>query len=171
MQSTFPRMHVSLYVKDIQTTVGFYESFFDQKADKVKADYAKFTLSTPSLIISFVQNADKVQPQFGHLGFQVDSLDQLMKKRSMVEQSPYALKDEMGTNCCYALQDKFWVADPDGHQWEVYYFHNDVTFNDPHYTTESASACCTPPAVKVEKPKVKLADLNSEKCTPGSGCC
>ena len=168
-QSNFPRMHVSLYVSNIEKTVQFYESFFQQEADKVMPDYAKFTLTNPSLIISFVQNSAKVQPQFGHLGFQVDSVNELMKIRSVVEKSEYALRDEMGTNCCYALQDKFWVADPDGHQWEVYYFHNDVTFNDPHYSNESASACCTPPPV--EKKKVKLSELSNANCTPGSGCC
>lgn len=168
----FPRMHVSLYVSNIENTVRFYESFFQQKADKVKADYTKFTLEQPSLIISFVQNADKVQPQFGHLGFQVDTLEELNSIRANVLNDEHTIKDEIGTNCCYARQDKFWIADPDGHQWEVYYFHEDVAFNDPHYATEEASACCTPEPVKVvEKKKVSLADLANNKCEPGSGCC
>ncbi len=29
-------------------------------------------------------------------------------------------RDEMQTNCCYALQDKTWVRDPDGNEWEVF---------------------------------------------------
>ena len=45
----FPRMHVSLYVSDISSTVAYYEQFFNQKADKVKSDYAKFILDKPSL--------------------------------------------------------------------------------------------------------------------------
>ena len=78
--------------------------------------------------------------------------------------------EEIGTACCYAVQDKFWVTDPDGVQWEVYYFHEDVEFNDPKYAMEDASACCMP--AKEEKPKVKLAELSgAEKCEPGSGCC
>jgi hypothetical protein len=28
--------------------------------------------------------------------------------------------DEMQTNCCYAIQDKSWVRDPDGNEWEVF---------------------------------------------------
>jgi hypothetical protein len=51
-------------------------------------------------------------------------------------------KEEIGTSCCYARQDKFWVNDPDGVQWEVYYFHQDTEFNDPHYESTEASACC-----------------------------
>jgi len=27
---------------------------------------------------------------------------------------------EEGTTCCYAVQDKAWVTDPDGAPWEVY---------------------------------------------------
>ncbi len=57
---SFPRMHVSLYVKDINNTVEFYESFFNKKADKIKDDYAKFIVESPSLIISFVENKEKV---------------------------------------------------------------------------------------------------------------
>ncbi|MBW4677403.1 MAG: hypothetical protein KME52_26415 [Desmonostoc geniculatum HA4340-LM1] len=27
---------------------------------------------------------------------------------------------EDNTDCCYALQDKVWVTDPDGNRWEVF---------------------------------------------------
>jgi len=50
---SFPRMHVSLYVKNIYQTADFYSKFFGQKPDKIKNDYCKFTLERPSLIISF----------------------------------------------------------------------------------------------------------------------
>ena len=29
-------------------------------------------------------------------------------------------RDEIKTDCCYALQDKTWVRDPDGNEWEVF---------------------------------------------------
>jgi hypothetical protein len=29
-------------------------------------------------------------------------------------------RDEMQTNCCYATQDKTWVRDPDGNEWEAF---------------------------------------------------
>jgi hypothetical protein len=31
-----------------------------------------------------------------------------------------ALFTEDNTDCCYALQDKVWVTDPDGNRWEVF---------------------------------------------------
>lgn len=172
----FPRMHVSIYVKNINDTVNFYNNFFGQQADKIKPGYAKYILEKPSLIISFVENAERVQQNFGHLGFQVETLEELAFWLEKTKTNGLKVKEEIGTNCCYALQDKFWVSDPDGVQWEVYYFHEDAAFNDPHYETTDAEACCMP-AQKTEKQKIQLselkfADTNAEACcTPGSGCC
>lgn len=143
MTNPFPRMHVSLYVSDINKSVDFYTNLFGQQPAKVKPSYAKFVLESPSLIISFVENKDRVQSNFGHLGFQVETLDLLNVKLTEARQKNLVAKEEIGTNCCYAKQDKFWVNDPDGVQWEVYYFHADAEFNDPHYETQEATACCT----------------------------
>ena len=140
---TFPRMHVSLYVSDIQKTVQFYKDFFGVEPTKVKPKYAKFTLDSPSLIISFVENLERVQQNFGHLGFQVETIEDLNIKLWQAKKKNFVSKEEIGTNCCFAKQDKFWVNDPDGVQWEVYYFYEDAEFNDPHYEMADTSACCT----------------------------
>src|SRR4026208_124915 len=144
MKNPYPRMHASLYVSDIQNTVNFYTQFFGQEPVKVKPGYAKFVLENPSLIISFVENKERVQSNFGHLGFQVETPEDLNIKLWEAKKKNLVAREEMGTNCCYAKQDKFWVNDPDGVQWEVYYFHADAEFNDPHYEMSEASACCSP---------------------------
>lgn len=135
-------MHVSLYVSDVRRTVDFYTKFFRKPADKQKADYAKFELDEPGLVISFVENPERVSQNFGHLGFRVNSEQELSRYRDMAAAESMITEEEIGTNCCYARQDKFWVADPDGVQWEVYHFHEDVEFNDPKYAKETATACC-----------------------------
>ena len=165
----FPRMHVSLYVSDIEQTVQFYNRFFGVQATKIKPDYAKYELSKPGLIISFVQHPERVAGNFGHLGIQVGSEQELMEKLDAARFRKLNVLEELDTNCCYARQDKFWVADPDGHQWEVYYFHEDVSFNDPRYENDEANACCTPPSA--EKKRVKLSELTPSSCEPKSGCC
>jgi catechol 2,3-dioxygenase-like lactoylglutathione lyase family enzyme len=169
--TTFPRMHVSLYVSDILQTVSFYNLFFGQAPAKIRKGYVKYVLDEPSLIISFVENADRVQQNFGHLGFQVETLEQLNNRQTQAEKAGLITREEIGTNCCFAKQDKFWVNDPDGVQWEVYYFYEDAEFNDPHYEQETAPACCVAPAA--EKPKVELINLAApaNSCAPGSGCC
>ncbi|MCC9167494.1 ArsI/CadI family heavy metal resistance metalloenzyme [Pontibacter harenae] len=173
--TVFPRMHVSLYVTDIAKTTAFYTSFFGQEPAKVKPRYAKYVLDQPSLIISFVENPERMQQNFGHLGFQVETKQELEERLLVARAQELVSKEEIGTACCYAVQDKFWVTDPDGVQWEIYYFHEDAEFNDPHYELNDASACCMP-AAHEEKPKVQLASIgfvNQEEacCTPGSGCC
>lgn len=150
MSNPFPRMHVSLYVSNIANSVQFYNTFFGQQPIKVKPGYAKYILEEPSLIISFVENKDRVQNNFGHLGFQVETVEELNKRLTEAKHYNLVSKEEVGTNCCYAKQDKFWVNDPDGVQWEVYYFHADAEFNDPHYKSKEATACCTVAAAETK---------------------
>ncbi|MGD1844641.1 MAG: ArsI/CadI family heavy metal resistance metalloenzyme [Salibacteraceae bacterium] len=168
----FPRMHISLYVSNLIETVNFYTAFFGKPAEKVKTGYAKYVLESPALVISFIENPERVQSNFGHLGFQVETPEILEQFRAQAAGLRLITKEETGTACCFAVQDKFWVTDPDGVQWEVYYFHANAEFNDPHYTEASAAACCLPPE-PAQKPKVKLSDLSdgATSCTPGSGCC
>lgn len=138
-----PRMHVSLHVKDINQTINFYQTFFNQAADKVKPGYAKFVLKEPALVISFVEDG-KPAYGFGHLGFQVATEDELKTSFERIKKAGLGTLEENQVSCCYALQDKFWVSDPDGYKWEMYHLLEDVEINDPQYTTEKESACCTP---------------------------
>jgi catechol 2,3-dioxygenase-like lactoylglutathione lyase family enzyme len=167
----FPRMHVSLYVSDIQQTVKFYTQFFGTQPEKVKSNYAKYILSEPSLIISFVENKDRVQQNFGHLGFQVQSTEELQERLFEAKQQNFAIREEMGTNCCYAKQDKFWVTDPDGVQWEVYYFHEDIEYNDPHYESKEATACCTVSSEETKNSCGCNANVESTIQTKITSCC
>ena len=171
--TVFPRMHMSFYVSDLTATVNFYSTFFGVPASKVKDGYAKYELSEPGLIISFIENKERVQANFGHVGIQVGSKEEMERRLEIARSQGIVSKEEIGTSCCYAVQDKFWADDPDGIQWEVYYFHEDVEFNDPKYSEEDASACCMP-LEREEKPKLQMMDLTkneAESCEPGSGCC
>ena len=81
-------MHVSLYVSNLAASVNFYTTFFGQPANKVKPGYAKYILDKPSLIISFIENSDRVQSNFGHLGFQVETFEEmsnLLEKARIME--------------------------------------------------------------------------------------
>ena len=140
--NTFPKMHVSLYVSDIAKTTEFYTNFFGQEPAKVKDDYVKYIIDSPALIISFLQNKERVQQNFGHLGFQVETKEELQERLNLAEKENLVSLIEDEIACCYAVQDKFWVTDPDGIQWEIYYFHKDVSFNDPKYHAADSSACC-----------------------------
>jgi predicted enzyme related to lactoylglutathione lyase len=103
-QNPFPRMHVSLYVSDLNQSVAFYNQFFGQEPVKVKSGYAKYVLEKPSLIISFVENPEQVQANFGHLGFQVETVEELNERLWKARGQGIVSKEETGTNCCYAKQ-------------------------------------------------------------------
>ncbi|KAA9339164.1 glyoxalase/bleomycin resistance/dioxygenase family protein [Hymenobacter busanensis] len=183
----FPRMHVSLYVSDLNATVAFYNAFFGQPAAKIRRGYAKYVLDQPSLIISFVENPARVQSHFGHLGFQVETVAELNVRLAAARAAGLVQREEVGTSCCYAKQDKFWVNDPDGVEWEVYYFHEDAEFNDPRYEADyqqTSNQCCIAPAVSalaadtlVTAPMAfTLADTSTvaecaPSCSPGGVCC
>ncbi|HEX8425239.1 ArsI/CadI family heavy metal resistance metalloenzyme [Hymenobacter sp.] len=180
--SVFPRMHVSLYVSDLTATVNFYTAFFGQPATKIRRGYAKYVLDKPSLIISFVENPGRVASNFGHLGFQVETVEEMEQRLAQARTTGLVAREEMGTACCYAKQDKFWVNDPDGVEWEVYYFHEDAEFNDPRYQQEydaaPNSACCIAPAVITATPEILniastpflLADSSTATCSTDVGC-
>ncbi len=54
--------------------------------------------------------------------------------------------EEENTDCCYALQDKVWVTDPNGYRWEVFVVK--VGDTQPQLTAASPTAagstdaCC-----------------------------
>lgn len=132
-------MHVGLFVSDIDETILFYNKFFGIEPLKIKANYAKYELVSPALVISFVVDRERVSSNFGHLGIQVNSSIELKDKIELIQNEGLEYTEENQVSCCYALQDKIWVSDPDGIRWEVYQFHEDVETNDAH----EATTCCS----------------------------
>lgn len=149
-------MHVSYYVRDLSDSIAFYNHFLGTEPSKVEEGYVKFELEQPALILSLIERPGLVQAGFGHLGIQVDSREEMDRRLAVAEKQGLRTRTEIGTTCCYAVQDKFWVADPDGYQWEVYYFHEDAAFMDPHAATE-AEACCSGTVEKVPAAKAESA--------------
>jgi catechol 2,3-dioxygenase-like lactoylglutathione lyase family enzyme len=133
-------MHAGLYVTDLQRSIDFYKRFFGSDPVKVKPGYAKFELADPAFVVSFIESPGNVRPDFGHLGFRVPTPEDLNIRLWQARKAGLLAEEENDTRCCYARQDKFWVTDPDGLRWEVYYFHEDVEANDEKQGAEKP--CC-----------------------------
>lgn len=119
--ATASRMHISMFVSDLPESVRFYEVFFGQPPVKYKSDYAKFEVAEPPLVITF--NPDRKPVPGGavnHLGVQVKSTDIVMAMKERFAAAGFLTDEEVATPCCYAVQTKVWVGDPDGNRWEVY---------------------------------------------------
>jgi hypothetical protein len=74
-----------------------------------------------------------------HLGSQVASTDDVLAQRQRWIDAGLITPNEMQTNCCYAKQDKTWVHDPDGNEWEGF-----VVLED---NLAETSTCCVPAEV------------------------
>ena len=56
-----------------------------------------------------------------HLGFQLDSDEELQAMHAQLMEADAGLVEEIGANCCYAKSDKYWITDPVGIAWETYH--------------------------------------------------
>jgi catechol 2,3-dioxygenase-like lactoylglutathione lyase family enzyme len=140
--------HVSLNVSNIDSSVAFYEKVFGVTATKRKPGYAKFDLAAPSLNLSMVETAP-TGINASHFGIQVASSEDVAVAWTRFKQAGLKTRTEENTSCCYALQDKVWVEDPDGNEWEVFVVKADAeVMTDDAPTATSAKACCVAPQAK-----------------------
>ncbi|MFE5390014.1 ArsI/CadI family heavy metal resistance metalloenzyme [Bacillus thuringiensis] len=142
-------VHVGINVKNLEKSIEFYEKVFGVLPVKVKTDYAKFLLETPGLNFTLNVRDEVKGNQVNHFGFQVDTAEEITLHKERLEKEGFFARDEMDTTCCYAVQDKFWVTDPDGNEWEFFYTkaHSDVhKIEDPSCCTTSnevaKNSCC-----------------------------
>ncbi len=142
--------HVSLNVSNIDASVAFYERAFGVKATKRRPGYAKFDLAEPSLNLT-MQEAERTGVNANHFGIQVASSEDVAIAWTRFKQAGLTTKTEENTECCYALQDKVWVEDPDGNAWEVFVVKGEV---DVMEQKRAGSAdCCVPRISEATAPK------------------
>ncbi|MCG6136284.1 MAG: VOC family protein [Nostoc sp. LLA-1] len=133
------KTHVALNVNNIDKSVAFYRAMFDVEPVKYKADYAKFDISHPALNLT-LNLASNVQSggALSHLGVQVESTQEVQSAIQRFTKAGLALFTEDNTDCCYAVQDKVWVTDPDGNRWEVFV----VKVADTRPSQNLKKSCC-----------------------------
>lgn len=115
------RPHISINVKNVPSSVSFYEKVFGTKPQKQTGTYAKFDLKAPALNFTMQSNERGETSKVNHFGIEVESADAVLKWENELTQRGILSAPEMGTNCCFAKQDKVWFQDPDGNSWEIFY--------------------------------------------------
>src|SRR5258706_6403688 len=135
--------HISLNVSNIDASVDFYEKAFGVKAYKRRPGYAKFDLASPLLNLSMVE-APRTGVNASHFGIQVASTDDVDEAKTRFEAASLKTATEENTSCCFAVQDKVWIEDPDGNSWEVFVVKGDadVMASKPDIACR-ARGCCT----------------------------
>ncbi|MBX3189705.1 MAG: VOC family protein [Labilithrix sp.] len=144
--------HVSLNVADIDASIAFYEKAFGVGVTKRRPGYAKFDLNAPSLNLSMVE-APRTGLNASHFGIQVASPGDVDEAKARFEAAGLRTVVEEATSCCYAVQNKVWVEDPDGNSWEVFVVLADAaTMGDGQPAASKRSSCCGPGACAPKTP-------------------
>jgi catechol 2,3-dioxygenase-like lactoylglutathione lyase family enzyme len=114
------KAHLAINVRDVEQSIEFYRKMFGIEPSKVRAGYAKFDVENPPLNFTLNQSAFGERGALSHMGIQVGSTDDVLAMRGRWADAGLFTRDEMQTDCCYATQDKTWVRDPDGNEWEAF---------------------------------------------------
>jgi hypothetical protein len=159
------RFHIHVSVFDLAQSIRFYATLFARQPSLVESDYAKWMLEDPPVNFAISSRGQPVG--VNHLGFQVDSGEELQALHGQLLAADARLVQENDQACCYARSDKYWVKDPTGIAWETFHtldripIYGDDTPVFDHGTSATAimageeGTCC------VSKPKEQAA----------AGCC
>jgi len=134
------KAHVAIRVNDLAASIEFYGRLFGIGPCKVRAGYAKFDVANPPLNFTLNVGACEEQGALSHLGIQVESTADVLDMSRNWQERGLQPRAEMNAECCYAIQDKAWVLDPDGNEWEVFAVLED---NLPQRPSAERS-CCAP---------------------------
>jgi len=129
--------HISINVRNVAESINFYRKMLGIEPAKVRTGYAKFDVQNPPLNLALNEVPFNERGALSHLGIQVASTEDVLAVRRRWADAGLGTRDEMQTNCCYAIQDKTWVTDPDGNEWEVF-----VVLEDNLPETVQAQDCC-----------------------------
>jgi catechol 2,3-dioxygenase-like lactoylglutathione lyase family enzyme len=118
------RVQLALNVSDLDAAIEFYSKLFGAAPAKRHPDYANFSIADPPLKLVLIGKSDEraggITGALNHLGVEVETPEEVATISVRLSGDGLETSEEAGTTCCYAVQDKVWVEDPDGAPWEVY---------------------------------------------------
>ena len=153
------RFHLHVSVNNLEESIGFYSTVFAAPPTVRQEDYAKWMLDDPQ--INFAISTHRQPIGVNHVGFQVDTDEELRGMRAQLEAADARLIQENEQPCCYARSNKYWVTDPSGIAWETFhtlssipvygedtpvFSHGSSSVPGPSAAATTESACCVPAA-------------------------
>jgi catechol 2,3-dioxygenase-like lactoylglutathione lyase family enzyme len=118
------RVQLALNVSDLDEAVAFYSRLFSSPPAKVRRGYANFAIADPPLKLVLIEQPDDrgtgVVGALNHLGVEVEDRVEVAQASGRLSGEGFETLDQQDTICCYAIQDKVWVEDPDATPWEIY---------------------------------------------------
>jgi len=138
------KAHLAIKVRNVEQSIEFYRQLFGIEPSKVRTGYAKFDVQNPPLNFTLNEAAVNSRGALSHLGIQVRSTEDVLTTRQRWRDGGLLTRDEMQTSCCYAVQDKTWIRDPDGNEWEVFVVLEDNLAESTACCASDAETCAAP---------------------------
>lgn len=142
------KVHIGLNVSNVERSVNFYRAMFGMDPVKWKPGYAKFDITEPPLNLTLNYSGQVMDKgALNHLGIEVHDTAEVLAAKKRFAEAGLVTVDEMNVDCCFALQDKVWVTDPDGNRWEVFTVkvqdtQPDLTAQQTPNPLDHLQACC-----------------------------
>ena len=153
------RVQLALNVSDIDEAVAFYSKLFGAEPAKRQPGYANFAIADPPLKLVLIETPESrgrgIRAALNHLGVEVEGTEEVARATSRLSGEGLAITEEHETTCCYAVQDKVWVEDPDAAPWEIYTVLADAPA-EAGSCGDGSGICC---------------DLQAQVAPPTSACC
>jgi catechol 2,3-dioxygenase-like lactoylglutathione lyase family enzyme len=131
------RIQLALNVDDLDEAITFYSKLFNTDPAKVKPGYANFAVVEPPLKLVLLENPGH-GGTLNHLGVEVATSDTVHTEIARLTDEGLLTEEELNTTCCFAAQDKVWVASPSGERWEVY----TVLADSDTFGSNAEETCC-----------------------------
>jgi len=157
------RFHVNVSVDNLAESIRFYTALFEAEPTVRKDDYAKWMLDDPRINFAISQRGYPIG--VNHLGFQVDTAEELTGMRAQLTRADQALVEQRSAACCYANSDKYWITDPAGIAWETFHTLGAI----PIYGADTdivptSSSCCVPLKANAGEPCCEPSAKTTSAC-------
>jgi catechol 2,3-dioxygenase-like lactoylglutathione lyase family enzyme len=137
------RIQLAINVSNLDDSVAFYSQLFGVEPAKRRPGYANFAVTEPPLKLVLIENAAQAGT-LNHLGVEVETRAEVTAAEHRLQQTRgLETETENQVSCCYALQDKVWVTDPDNTPWEIYTVLDDATTFGRTQADVTTSVCTT----------------------------
>jgi catechol 2,3-dioxygenase-like lactoylglutathione lyase family enzyme len=149
------RVQLALNVSNLNEAIDFYTKLFGSAPAKVQPGYANFAVADPPLKLVLIEESGTrgtgVAGALNHLGVEVTTSDEVSNATLRLSGEGLETEEQRATTCCYAVQDKVWVEDPDHTPWEVYTVLADAPVES---TRQGDGTCCASADIAVASPGV-----------------
>jgi catechol 2,3-dioxygenase-like lactoylglutathione lyase family enzyme len=144
-ESGVSRVQLALNVSDLDAAVDFYSTLFGVPPAKIRPGYANFAVPDPPLKLVLIESATGrgtgIPGALNHVGIEVATTEDVSRAAARLKAEGVVTTEEPGTTCCYAVQDKIWVTDPDQAPCEIYTVLSDAPA-DAGSCADATSVCC-----------------------------